>query len=316
MLAITCVLLALKPASGAESTGLILETGSPDALCPDLSTTREAVGRRLGTLVAPPGSGWMARYTIGHAPEGTPRDFVHLELFGPDGALQLSRDLPIETSCATMADVIALVLDRHFRGLPPHEQPPPAATPPPPAALQPLDVSPSATEPPNDEGARLFLSAEVSARHPFAPRLGLHAVGELGSTYLGLAASSSLAAERERLERGGDVEVMSLTLHAHAGWGPDFGPVQTYVGPSARLSIDRGSAHGLPEVDTRYRAVTGFGAQAGAMAFIGASWFLTLNATLDFTLGALSGRFMIDGREVLEPSPIQGWTALGIGFAP
>jgi hypothetical protein len=310
-------LLALEPAGASEGTGLSLETGSPDALCPDLSTTREAIGRRLGTLVAPQGSGWRARYTIGHAPEGTPRDFVRLELFGPDGALQLSRDLPLEASCATMADVIALVLDRHFRGIPAHDAEPAAPMPVGHAVAEPVDVTPEAIA--SDADARasaLLVSAEVSARYPFMPRLGLRVMGAIGPTYLGLTLSSGLVSEQERLERGGSVDVAGLTLHGHAGWGPELGPVQTFIGPSLRLSVDRGSARGLPEGDTRYRAVSGVGAQAGAIAFIGDSWFVSLTGTADVTLEALSGRFVIDGRDVLAPSLIQGWTALGIGYAP
>ncbi len=310
-------MLALKPAGAAEGTGLSLETGSPDALCPDLSTTREAIGRRLGTLVAPPGSGWRARYTIGHAPEGTPRDFVRLELFGPDGAVQLSRDLPLEASCATMADVIALVLDRHFRGIPAHDEEPPALLPVGYAVTEPVDVTPKAVAA-ETEAARsgVLLSAELSARYPLMPSLGLRVMGAIGPTYLGFTVSSGLAAEREQLDRGGSVDVRGLALHGHVGWGPELGPVQTYIGPSLRLALDRGSARGLPEVDTRYRAVPGVGAQAGAIAFIDESWFVSLSGTADVTLDALSGRFVIDGREVLTPSRIQGWTALGIGYAP
>src|SRR5690606_25269599 len=108
----------------ATSPGLSVETGSPDALCPDLNRTREAVGRRLGALEVPSGRGWRARYTIGHAPEGSPRDFVRLELFAPDGRVRLTRNLPLGSdSCSAMADVIALVLDRYFRSLADHAAP-------------------------------------------------------------------------------------------------------------------------------------------------------------------------------------------------
>lgn len=107
----------------ADDGSLIIETGSPDALCPELASTRAAVSRRLGELIMPGGSSaFRARYTIAHAPVGSPRDFVRLELYGPEGTLRLSRDLPLERdSCSTMAEVIALVLDRYFRQLPAHD---------------------------------------------------------------------------------------------------------------------------------------------------------------------------------------------------
>lgn len=118
LLALSAGLLALS-AEAAASPGLTLETGSPDALCPALPAAREAVERRLGTLVGASGAGWRARYTIAHAPQGAQMDFVRLELFAPDGALQLSRDLPLEAgACSTVAEAIALVLDRYFRKLP------------------------------------------------------------------------------------------------------------------------------------------------------------------------------------------------------
>jgi hypothetical protein len=99
------------------ATALVIETGSPDALCPDLSQTREAVVARLGTLKVSKG-GWRARYTIGHAPESAEGDFVRLELWDPNGELRLQRDLPLEAgACATMSHAIALILERYFRSL-------------------------------------------------------------------------------------------------------------------------------------------------------------------------------------------------------
>src|SRR5687768_2672273 len=86
------------------TSGLSVETGSPDALCPELTHTRQAIVSRLGMLKVAGENGWRARYTIGHAPEGGDRDFVRLELFDPGGELKLRRDLPMQSeSCSTMA---------------------------------------------------------------------------------------------------------------------------------------------------------------------------------------------------------------------
>jgi hypothetical protein len=312
--------LGAKAARAEESTPLELSTGSPDALCPDLSMTREAVDRRLGTLVAPHGVGWKARYTIGHAPEGSPRDFVRLELFGPDGALQLTRDLPLEASCSTMADVIALVLDRHFRGLPEHERESVAAAAPVvvvPAREPPrLVASAAASVAPAPEPALLFLGVELSLRYPASPGAGLRWLGSSGEVfYWGVALSSAFLPDEQRLARGGRVELRGVSAQALAGVGPKIGPVRTFVGPSLRVTLDRGSARDLPEVDTRYRSVCGAGVQAGAIGPVSGRLYWTLTGSADWTLRAMSGEFVVDGREVLAPSPVQVWTAFGIGYS-
>lgn len=304
---------------GAAATALELETGSPDALCPDLTMTREAVSRRLGTLVTPAGAGWKARYTIGHAPEGTPRDFVRLELFGPDGALQLARDLPLEASCATMADVIALVLDRHFRGLPVHAEPRPSEpreAAPELARDTPLPSPAAAAAGENTARAPLVVGVELSARYPVLPGAGLRLAAELHpDIYLGAALSAALVPEKEELERGGSVELSSFNLQGHAGWGPRLGALRTHVGPSFRLMLDRGSAQGLPEVDTRYRVVPAAGLHAGAIGNLSGRTFWTASFALDWSIRALSGRFVIEEREVLRPRRMQAWAGIGVGYA-
>ena len=121
------------------ASALVIETGSPDALCPDLSQTRAAVMARLGTLKVSR-EGWRARYIIGHAPDSAEGDFVRLELRDPDGELKLQRDLPLEAgACATMSQAIALILERYFRSLIPSPgqdlQPTDAEQPPGPSLL-------------------------------------------------------------------------------------------------------------------------------------------------------------------------------------
>jgi hypothetical protein len=96
---------------------LFVETGSPDALCPELAQTRRAVAERLGALETP-GGRWVARYTMLHAPDSAAGDFVELTLTDAEGRLRLERKLPLRgESCRTMAQVIAMVLDSYFRDL-------------------------------------------------------------------------------------------------------------------------------------------------------------------------------------------------------
>jgi hypothetical protein len=327
----------------AEDAGLSIETGSPDALCPELASTRAAVSRRLGALSLPDGSsGYRARYTIGHAPVGSPRDFVRLELFGPDGALQLSRELPLEgESCSTMAEVIALVLDRYFRALlagEPEEESPPEALPapsPPPAASTPPSASASAPAQTTASGLgptsspdlpriaggaaapdRLRLLAfEVAFRNPVQPALGVRAMTEpWPSIYIGTALHVGLGSDSEVLQGGGEVSSRDATLRVYVGWGPELGPVRTYIGPGFRFSLSRGSGRGLESLDVGYRASGAAGLDAGAIWVMADGWSFGVAAALDVSFAELGGRFYIDQEEVLAPKPLRGWVGMALGY--
>lgn len=342
----------LATAALADEGGLIIETGSPDALCPELASTRAAVSRRLGELIVPGGSSvFRARYTIAHAPVGSPRDFVRLELYGPEGTLQLSRDLPLEgESCSTMAEVIALVLDRYFRALLAHdppgsdaEEPAPLAAPLAGAAASPPEEAPlaatlregssapapSATSPsdagPMREGAsaeatpsgaeRLALAAfEIGLQSPDLPALGVRALLEPWPTvYLGTALHVGLRAQREGLPGEGEVSSRDVSWRINAGWGPRLGPVRTYVGPDVSLGIARGSGSGLPQRSSGYRATWAVGIDAGAQWVLDDGWALGASAALDVSI--LSGRFYIDGQEVLATERLRGWLGMSVGHA-
>jgi len=62
----------------AHATEFQLDTDTPDALCPELSMTREAVRRRLGQLETEAGGGWRGSYSIVHDPSGRRGDHVYL----------------------------------------------------------------------------------------------------------------------------------------------------------------------------------------------------------------------------------------------
>jgi hypothetical protein len=96
---------------------LVVETGSPDALCPNVKLVTEAVHARLGTLKEEQ-AGWRARYTIGHAPGTDEGDFIRLEVFDPTAQVRFTRDLPIlNETCATLAQTIAIVVGTYFTSL-------------------------------------------------------------------------------------------------------------------------------------------------------------------------------------------------------
>jgi hypothetical protein len=331
----------------ADDAALSIETGSPDALCPELTSTRAAVSRRLGELIMPGGSsGYRARYTIAHAPVGTPRDFVRLELYGPEGDRLLSRDLPLEgESCSTMAEVIALVLDRYFRQLLAHEPeptPPEEATPQPPApepsaapvapesaaASTPASDSPPVTptdsapsEPSSQRGPTTrplgLVAVELAIRGAGEPALGARAMLELGpQIYVGTALHVGLLADSEDLAGGvGEVTSRDVTWRAYAAWGPQFGSLHTYIGPGFRFALARGSSSGLTGTDVGIRATWAAGLDAGAIWSMSDGWTLAASAALDFYVEKPGGRFVVEGREVLTPEPLQAWLGVAVGHA-
>jgi hypothetical protein len=339
------MLCSIQRAEGQADAGLSIETGSPDALCPELGSTRAAVRRRLGELIMPGGSsGYRARYTIGHAPVGSPRDFVRLELFGPEGDLQLERDLPLEgESCSTMAEVIALVLDRYFRavlarepsgevraeGAAP-ERPGPAVSPAAPLpAEQPLGPAtapasvpapPSASAPlasPALAGPRLRLAAfELAWGSPSAAALGVRALLEAWpQVYVGGALHVALLSETEDLAAGGEVSSREATLRAYVGWDPRLGSVRAYVGPGVCLDVARGERTDLANGTARYRAIWAAGLDAGALWVTDEGWSIGAAAALDVSFAELGGRFYADGREVLEPKTVRAWLGMSVGYA-
>lgn len=333
---LTCALvLGMGRVAVADAPGLLVETGSPDALCPDLATTRAAVERRLGQLVVADGSTFTARYTIGHAPSGTPRDFVRLELFGPDGNVQLARDLPLDgESCSTMADVIALVLDRHFRALLGRE---PALEPSEPEPASPPAVAPSPAMAPDagflpgaaDRGssepaadadavppARVALSLELALREARLPAVGGRALfAAWPGGLVGGALHVDLAQDGESL---GDAEVRSRegVARAFAAWATRLGPLDAYLGPGVRLSLARGTGRGLATSDDGLRLRPSFGIDAGVVWRPEERWVLSAFTALDVMVPRMGGWFSVDGNEVLEPPPVRIWLGLGVGYSP
>lgn len=90
--------------------GLTVDTPSPDALCPPIEQTRSIITARLGAIELE--GTWRATYDLIHRPD---QDVVRLELRDSGGNVRLTRDFTANgNSCSTLAQVIALVLERYF----------------------------------------------------------------------------------------------------------------------------------------------------------------------------------------------------------
>lgn len=307
-----------------DAPGLVLETGSPDALCPDLTQAREAVARRLGSLEVEGRRGWRARYTIGHAPAGSPRHFVRLELFNAEGRVELSRDLPMRgESCSTMAEVIALVLERHFRSLSPEERDSSpgdelfsassAATERSSARATAPSASPSAV-PARPFNGLVGAEYALALERPLA--LGLRALGHLGgAVHLGGVLLLDLRRESERLPMAGEARSRRAELRVWVAWGAHRHPWLGYAGPSLGVTFERGETRNLPEQSALLRALWAGGLEAGGAFCVSRRFALHGALSLTYKALPLSGRFYVDDREVLRREPLQLQLGLGAGYA-
>jgi len=316
-------LVSSTSAAAVESSGFTLETGSPDALCPDLEMTRELVARRLGALVVEGRKGWRARYTIGHAPSGNPRDFVRLELFSPEGGVELRRDLPIEgDSCRTMAEVIALVLDRYFRGLgadghEPTKHAEAPVTAPPSSRAAPLPAPPPPTPPPEvmPVRQRLRVSAEYAVTLPVAqPWLGLRASAAVRSDLeVALGLRLGLTPLQERAPGGASVEASAIGARSSVAWRLTLPPGSFHLGPAVSLVVDHATTQGLVRQNDRTRARWAGGLDGGFVAPLGRALFVEASISVNLLLGA--GQFFVADREVLSPHRLTLDWSLGLGYA-
>jgi hypothetical protein len=319
-----------------SSSALRVETDSPDALCPQLSVTREAVAARLGTLAAP--KGWTARYTVGHAPDQPTGDFVRLRVYDPSGHLRMERDLPmVNGSCAEMARSIALLLDYYFRNLniPQNDH----------NATEVVAESLVANQAPATKGQRAPSTrplsevefTKVSSEHPVERRdwrlgLGLGRVSiadpavlwlEGSRTFGGFVGGLNLILPFERdSETLGNSRLLLWTPALRAHWGPrlEASRFSAFVGPELLLALDHVAPRGLQHQSAQWRLVPGFGL-SGDAAFWALPWLgIVWSVGLDWTPSKLTNRLMVqtpDSGGVIEVhrSPwVRGFVALGITF--
>lgn len=312
------VLTWCAAARALESSGLTLETGSPDALCPELEATREIVARRLGALIVDGHKGWRARYTIGHSLSQAPRDFVRLELFNPEGTVELRRDLPIEgDSCRTMSEVIALVLDRHFRGLASSDASPAPSTPVSNSGAGATSVAPArqAPAPASFLGAGPRIAAEYAATVG-RPWLGLRAhLGLDSALEVGAGLRLGLTPLEEREPRGARVEARAVAARLSLAYKLPLPVGVLRFGPAVSMTLERASTQGLTYRTDRTRALWMAGVEAGFVLPVSRRLFVEASASFELLLRGVSGNFFVAEQEVLAPRTLTLGGALAFGYA-
>jgi hypothetical protein len=308
---------------GGTSPGLAVETATPDALCPDLPALRRAVEARLGVVSVEGDRGWTARTTMGHAPGQEARDFVRLELFDPSGDRKLERDLPLEgESCATMAQLVAMVLERYFRGVGWTAGALLPGSAPVETAVAPAVVSTAPSPPPRPllpaprPGAGLALRLAGGMGGGIAPADRAAAVsaglrfGFARNVALGI---SVMLPPRTQATAPGDLPA----AHAHAvpvRIGVDSaigGALSAAIGPEVLLSIERAARDDGSARNTRL--VVGAGVAATGALALGPRFAIEVRGGFDYALPLDMSRFEVAGRgEVLKPPPFQAAVTAGV----
>ncbi len=307
-------------------SGLTVETGSPDALCPDVASAEAAIRARVGELESNAAS-WRVRYTMVHAPDRTSGDFVRLQIYDSEGVLQLSRDLPLAAeACATMAQAMALVVERFFRAMVGERPPKPevevemSTT----TSAAPLSATPPVER---DRGAQqrepwtsarkkaFILGARGGLVGPsFRPSAGPFFVFQAaGPLSLATSLDFVLVPWTTELDRGGQAHLQAGFLRVLPAWDLAFAGARLALGPTLGVSVERAWSTGLATSADQYRTTAAAGGAMSLRIAAGDASVLDLSLLVEAPFRPFGGEFMIDDGEVLEPPPVR--TAMFVGWA-
>jgi hypothetical protein len=308
--------------------GLAVDSSSPDALCPPLAETRRAVADRLGSVELE--GTWHATYVLAHRAQG---DFVSLRLVDPEGNLRLERELPVQAgSCATLSQVVALVLERFF-SRPEHPTqeeasavvPPDAAAPseppdreasPPSAAPQAPDAAPDTARPIAPASAPVlraprfaFAAALWTTNAWLAPAIRFESRVS-GPFRLALGAGYDLVTH-ETAAAEGSLSLHRVPLSVLASWRfqrrPSF---DASVALEVLGVLEQARAVGLRDNNVGTRVVPGIGARLGLnfLSELTARPFVELTAA--WLVRGAAPAFQVGEQQVFTPTA----QVLGIAF--
>jgi hypothetical protein len=326
---------------------LRVETGSPDAFCPSLAQATQAIHARLGTIRAEP-AGWLARYTLGHAPGSGEGDFIHLQLYDPEHKLRLSRDLPIRgDSCVTMAQSIAIVLGGYFTNLsdsadrdapsgsgasadmsvgPPSEHD--AALPTRSERPEPKVTTKSERSEPTTPSSPFASVEEPSFRHHLGAGIHLpltsssrgltlgYLIGVRPHHTFGLQLTVPISQITEQVD-GGRVDMRSFGARLWYGAAVHSKLLSFGLGPSIALGIDVAEGVGLDQNFKQERFVVAVGSIADATWWIHRRFGIGMQGGIDLTSSKLWRRFLVesDGPDSRQEVHVPQWLNGFVGFA-
>jgi hypothetical protein len=317
MMGLGWVLLAIGV--GVQPSEFQIDTDTPDALCPEVSMTREAVRRRLGKLEVEGSGRWRGTYSTVHDPSGRRGDYVRLVIIDAAGKEQLSRELPMQgESCATLAQAIALVVDGFFRELgqtTPHEitnlapaassskdgqGPAPAASAvESPAPVPAISEATRGAQDHNRAKAGLIIGGGYeSVPSSPASSWGLFVTGTSGWR---IQLQTGFPTARWRENHGSaSAYAYPIPIRLTASYALQLSPkIQWLFGPDVLVSLEDGSSEGVPNVRSGWRASFGLGADSGIAYWLGDSVAVAAKASAGVIFFE-SRRFLMYNEPVLE----------------
>ena len=330
------------------SGGLRVETGTPEALCPDIGQVRAEMRARLGDIEVQGAGDWLAAYTLVHRPDAAEGgDIVRLQLTDPAGRLRLRRDLVrAGESCAALARAVVVVLDAYFR------HPAPAADD---AGEAPVVVV-SPTAPDSASTTRATASAPAAEETRLALEmtagwsggsagsggptvaLGLRlAIVPSSSWWAGLEGAWMVSKQSEDLAAGpgqsggggsassGSAGSESASLRSLALRGfvardlTRTDRLALLVGPEILLELDQADAAALRDGSTRTRASWAAGARGQLELRLARRAFVSFVAAVDYGPEAWGGTFVVQTatgeQEIFPTSRFRLLLGAGLGLA-
>ena len=265
------------------------------------------------------------RYTVGHAP-GTDGDFVRLVVLDPSGERRISRDLPVGgESCATLAQAMALVVERYFRELEtpalavPESEPAVASENPssPPPSVRPPSLAPRTETPPAPLTPQLMLGLGLglSSAQPGALG-GLQGGGWFRQqVHLELGVLADLAAHHQQVQSA-DLQLRSFPVQLSLGFGQRGQVWDFFAGPEVRWTLEVPHTNGLVGVSAPGAAFS-VGLAAGTTFWQSSALGITLRGSLDYALAGT--KFQIEtgsggSQQVLKLPAFQAISSIGVAF--
>jgi hypothetical protein len=304
----------------ASSSGLRVETTTPDALCPELGQVRAAVSARLGAIEA--AGEWLASYALVHRPDADAGDVVRLELYDPGGRLRLRRDLPrAGESCTAVAQALVVVLDSYFRH--PADADADADADAGGGGPSTSAVAERAAPPAPAPGAPLALALDVGGAFAAGPRSPALAIdlrlGLRSGWTIGLHAAWLVTEQEQRLAAA----TASLASYAFRGsFTRRLRPgraVDVLVGPEVLYQLDRARIPGARGGTGGLRGGWGAGVRGQLQLRLGPRVGASMYAAADYAPPDLSGYFeaeTMDGApfmpQIFPPSRLRVLVGVGV----